>query len=68
LSCSIDNIYISDMEKWLLINFEKNNSNPLYYGDKLYLNDVLVETVTIQNSCTNIPKTIFANYIFIFIF
>ncbi len=40
-------VYITDMFSWLNINFEGNDSNPLDYAKRLYLNNQLVTKLTI---------------------
>lgn len=50
----LQNIYISDLSAWCKIDFEDYYANPLYYADNLYLNDTLVEELTIPNDVVSI--------------
>ena len=58
--CSnLQGVYITNMESWCKIEFDIALSNPLYYAHKLYLNDILIETVTIPKSITEINEYAF---------
>ena len=56
---SLNNVYITDLEKWCNISFNGHNSNPMQYGDNLYLNGQLVTTLVIPESVTSIPDQAF---------
>ena len=54
-NCSLlKNVYISDIDKWLEINFGDAASSPLSNGADLYLNGEKVSIVTIPDSVTSI--------------
>lgn len=58
---SLSNVYISDVAAWCNINFyDSNNSNPLYYATKLYVNNSLVTSVSIPAGVTTIPSYAFS--------
>ena len=52
--------YTGTMDQWVQINFGGNNSNPLYYAKKLYLNDLLVTDVVLTTA-TKISAYAFYN-------
>ena len=52
---------ISDLTAWLNIDFRSNTSNPLYSAKNLYLNDEMVESLTIPAEVTNVKKFAFIN-------
>ncbi len=57
---SLDKVYISDITAYLNINFGDNYSaNPMYYADKLYLNNIRVTEVEIPDNITKIPPCAF---------
>ncbi len=41
-------VYITDIKSWCNIEFDSYNSNPLYYAHNLYLNDNLVNEITVD--------------------
>ncbi|MDE6474053.1 MAG: leucine-rich repeat domain-containing protein [Clostridia bacterium] len=53
-------VYITDMLSWLNIQFQGNDSNPLDYAKKLYLNNQLVTKLTIPRDLNSF--NIFAIY------
>ncbi len=54
--CNLESVYITDLEAYLNIKFEYADSNPMYYADKLYLNNREVSgEVIIPNNVTYIP-------------
>ncbi|WP_298484083.1 leucine-rich repeat protein [uncultured Ruminococcus sp.] len=53
-------VYITDLAAWCRMNIGSYDSNPLYYAQKLYLNDVLVTELTIPDSVTSIEKSTFS--------
>lgn len=60
-SCSsLESIYINDLESWLKIYFANNYSNPMCNGADLYLNNKIVEEVTIPETITTIRSNAFA--------
>ena len=62
-SCdSINAVYIPSIEAWCGINFERWQSNPLYYGDKLYIDGVLMEDIKIPKGVATIRGYAFAGY------
>ena len=53
--CSgLTKVNITDIAAWCNIQFENNDSNPLYYAKHLYINDTEVINLTIPNSVTSI--------------
>ncbi|MCM1306522.1 MAG: leucine-rich repeat domain-containing protein [Bacteroides sp.] len=60
---NLESIYISDMEKWCNISFERD-ANPLL-GVRLYLNEELVEDLTIPDGITEIKGGVFARYTYL---
>ncbi|MBO5338283.1 MAG: leucine-rich repeat protein [Clostridia bacterium] len=57
---SIKAVYITDLTAWCNISFG-TNSNPLSYGENLYLNEVLVTTLKIPNGITSLKTNVFRN-------
>ena len=58
---SLTGVYVTDVNKWMDIEFESSNSNPLYYAKNLYLNNVLVTNVEIPSTTTEIKPYVFYN-------
>ncbi len=61
----LSNVYITDLTKWLEIDFESFCSNPIYpytYGAKLFLNGDLLTTIEIPNGITEIKQYAFNGY------
>ena len=50
----LTSVHISDIAAWCNIDFEDNNSNPLYYAHHLYLNGEEVKDLIIPNSVESI--------------
>ena len=61
-NCSVLNAiyYLGQIEEWCNINFESDNSNPLFLAHNLYINNTLITEVTIPEGITEIK-----NYTFI---
>ena len=58
--CSgLTGVYITDLKAWYNIDFSDNNSNPLYYAHKLYLNGTLVRKLEIPEGVTTIKNYAF---------
>ena len=58
--CSnLKNVYINDISSWVLIKFSSLESNPLYYARNLYLNNELVQDLTIPEGVTSIGNYAF---------
>ena len=51
--------YTGDIADWCGIDFLSNFSNPLLYGEKLYINNELVTSITIPDSVTEIGNFAF---------
>ncbi|MBO7264440.1 MAG: leucine-rich repeat protein [Alistipes sp.] len=63
LGCgSLTSVYISDIAAWCNISFSSSDSNPLYNGCNLYLNNELVTDLIIPNSVTTIGDYAFVWY------
>lgn len=58
----LTNVYIYDLEAWCNIDFDSNNSNPLYYAQNLYLNENIITELNIPNTVTDIRDHSFQNY------
>ena len=58
---SLNAVYISDITAWCNIDFERFDSNPLYYAKTLYLNNKPVTDLVIPNSITKINNSAFIN-------
>ncbi len=54
-------VHISDLEAWCKINFESEDSNPLFYAHNLYLNGELITDLVIPNSVTSIGRWAFCD-------
>lgn len=57
---SLKNVYISDLEQWLNIEFDSQNT-PFEYAENLYLNEELVTKIEIPESITEIGDYAFFN-------
>ena len=51
--------FIGDIGQWCRIAFGDQYSNPLWYGHNLYINDVLMETLSLPDDLTAIPDYVF---------
>jgi len=51
---SLTGVYITDLAAWCNIDFYDEESNPLYYAKKLYLNNELVTDLVIPDGVTDI--------------
>ena len=56
---SLTSVYISDLAAWCAISFCGYESNPLYYAQNLYLNEVLVTDLVIPEGVTGIGNWAF---------
>ena len=57
---SLDSVYITDISSYLNIEFVNAYSNPMYYADKLYINNKrLAGAVKIPDGITKIPACAF---------
>ena len=52
--------YLGTIDQWVEIGFGNDSSNPLYYANNLYINDVLV-TDAVLTTATKISKVAFYN-------
>ena len=57
---SLESVYITDMAAWYNISFGSEESNPLYYAHRLYLNNELVTDLVIPDGVTSIGAYAFA--------
>lgn len=58
---NISKVYITDLAKWCAIDFGNASANPLYYANKLYLDNSLVTDLVIPDSVTSIGAYAFYN-------
>ncbi len=58
---SLTSVDIEDITVWFNIDFKNYYSNPLHFGDYLYINGELPTTVEIPEGVTKIPDCTFAN-------
>ncbi len=56
----LTSVNISDISKWCKISFSSSDSNPLYYAQKLYMNDELVTNLVIPDSVKSISSFAFS--------
>ena len=62
-SCdSLTSVYITDLTAWCNISFGSYVTNPLYYAEKLYVNNELLEELAIPNGITSIASYAFYGY------
>ena len=57
---SLKEVYISDLQAWLNIDFYNSSSNPLYNSANLYLNEELLTEVVIPENVLEIKNNAFA--------
>ncbi len=63
LDCSnIEKVKISSLEKWCEISFAGCESNPLNYADNLYLNNKLINALSIPRTVTSVSEYAFTGY------
>ncbi len=53
--------YTGDIAGWCRISFFNCYSNPLYYANKLYINDILITELNIPDGITEIKNNAFCN-------
>lgn len=54
-NCSkLTGVYTSDLSAWVEIEFTVGSSNPLYYAEKLYLNNSLIKSLVIPDGTIEI--------------
>ena len=56
---SLNRVYITDLEAWCNISFYEYDSNPMYTGADLYLNNELLTEVEIPDTVTKINDNVF---------
>ena len=56
---SLKSVYITDIKKWLAIDFSDEFVNPLYYAKNLYLNGELVTDLVIPDGVKSIGRKAF---------
>ena len=59
---SLVDVYIEDITAWAAIEFSSMYTNPLYYADNLYINDILTTDVVLDEGITRIGKFAFTNF------
>ena len=59
---SIQNVYIPSIESWCNISFTNGYSNPLYYAQNLYVNNVLTTNLVIPNAVETISSYAFYRF------
>ncbi len=61
--CSkLEAVNISDIGSWSSIMFNNSSANPLYYAENLYLNGILVTSITLPDTVTSIGSYTFYSY------
>ncbi len=55
---SLNAVYITDLEQWCDIQFSNQQSNPLYYGHNLYVNNVCSD-ITTPSTVTQLKQYVF---------
>jgi len=59
-SCdALDALYIYDIEKWCMLDFDTYYNNPLFYATKLYVNGELINELVIPETITEIKNNTF---------
>ncbi len=62
-SCwNLISVYIADVGVWCGIDFDNNESNPLYYSEELYVNGKLTTEIVIPNDVITIGDYTFCGY------
>lgn len=62
--CSnISSVYVKNLETWCNIEFQNYESNPLWSGARLYVNDEILTKLVIPDSVTEIKPYLFCNQI-----
>lgn len=56
---ALTNVYIRDLAAWCAIQFDGEQSNPLYYAHKFYLNGETVTELVIPNEVTAVADYVF---------
>lgn len=56
---NLDELYIKDIAAWCGIQFGSSDANPMYYAEKLYLDDTLLVLLPIPNGVTKIQDYAF---------
>ena len=56
---NLTSVHITDLAAWCKIAFSYSESNPLYYGQHLFLNDEEIKDLVIPNSVTSIGNYAF---------
>lgn len=59
---NLDSVYITDLAAWCRIEFGSSASNPVYYANKLYLNNVQLTDVVVPSNITNIKDWTFEGF------
>lgn len=57
----INKVNINNINSWCKIDFNNVTSNPLYYGKKLYINDVLATDIILSNGIISLFDYVFWN-------
>ncbi len=55
----LTSVHITDLAAWCAIDFVQPESNPLYYGHNLYLDEQLITTLTIPDGVSEIKSIAF---------
>ena len=59
---NLNSVYASSLQDWLKIDFAYMSANPLYYAHNLYINNELVDSLSIPNDVTEIKDNAFTGF------
>ena len=59
---SLSKVYAPDLDFWMNLNFGNKKANPLSNGADLYLNDKILENLTIPSNLTEIKSCAFSGW------
>lgn len=59
---NLDSVYIDNLSAWMKIDFSYDSSNPLYYADKLFVDNELLSDLTVPSDINEIKNYTFNYY------